>query len=904
MVDFLAFKILGGSGSGNFGHIGRPGEVGGSGDANSAFAVGDKHPTNAQSKSWAKKYSDAYKNDPKFRGAIKASILFAGGGFDLIRSIDRFNKTGEISGPHIYDRLRSDLKSGQRIPISSLAHPLAQYTNPFEPELGTGAIHEDEDDAVAAVAALREAVENAEPSSVPIFRGMSWWKHPNDTVEMCNSFIKWEEEHIVAATSNDERDTRRSRIAGYEKTRGEAEQEGVLVNKVPNLKSGDEIDVGSLVSFTANEHIAEQFSLGNNPGQGSSRSGSRSREEPAFRVMFEVAPGAKGISISRFSKWKQSEVLSMGRFVVDSVIDKTDQEHPRYRSYVVKLKAAPSDMHHNAEIEDFADLLMSVPSLSIEIEGRAATYKTLGGSGSGNFGHSGRPGEVGGSGAESFSADEPRLGEDGSYSLKDGSILKRTPWEDDGGWKKARVVIEKDGVEVGSAAILDSGEEIIIEMIYVSPSFRGVGYGKALVRQIVREANSKGYTKISGESDTQELRNILDKMLGKPKIFGDKDYIKKELSDVTVVHAIPKRLRTLCPTSFHILGGTGSGNFGHDGRPGEVGGSGQGDGDSGNTFTEASVRKYLDMVAEHFGTSRPGWQYATMDHLLAKNGKFYAPRELPKEYKRGKAKLCFENAYKLAEARPDELTYVEGQGFALGGIPIHHAWCVDKQGRVVDPTWDFENTNGYVGVEMDIDYVREVILTKETYGVFDFMDIKKHGKLAPNPIRDGMDKAKLIKTNFKSLGGPGSGNFGHAGRPGEVGGSGDETTSAGSGSLKDTINGSRVMKDEDPKLEAAFKAGRARIVTNAKVKHVRSPYGTNYCHQNVAKMYREGKNEIVTGFYADRNEYDGVIWRPHSWLVDKTGQILETTGNKPTHYAGVKLTMAESKRFVKSGGFL
>jgi hypothetical protein len=62
---------------------------------------------------------------------------------------------------------------------------------------------------------------------------------------------------------------------------------------------------------------------------------------------------------------------------------------------------------------------------------------------------------------------------------------------------------------------------------------------------------------------------------------------------------------------------------------------------------------------------------------------------------------------------PDKYSYVEG--YAMGVIPVHHAWCVDKDGNVIDTTWSAtERVPGtmrakvgtwYFGVEFDLGYV-------------------------------------------------------------------------------------------------------------------------------------------------------------------------------------------------------
>jgi hypothetical protein len=56
-----------------------------------------------------------------------------------------------------------------------------------------------------------------------------------------------------------------------------------------------------------------------------------------------------------------------------------------------------------------------------------------------------------------------------------------------------------------------------------------------------------------------------------------------------------------------------------------------------------------------------------------------------KGYRRGKVGNCYENAWRHA-IRNRDLTYHEGFAYA-GIIPTEHAWCVDSDGVVVDPTW-------------------------------------------------------------------------------------------------------------------------------------------------------------------------------------------------------------------------
>lgn len=122
------------------------------------------------------------------------------------------------------------------------------------------------------------------------------------------------------------------------------------------------------------------------------------------------------------------------------------------------------------------------------------------------------------------------------------------------------------------------------------------------------------------------------------------------------------------------------------------------------------VREHLEMIVRMHRSSRVSPQRVLLDHGLA-----FAPRvDLPKGVRRGPPQQCYANAYRLARRRPDVYTYVEGMAFRL--IPVEHAWCVDREGRMVDPTWrplgaSFDGADDrreYFGIPLRLDYVRRV----------------------------------------------------------------------------------------------------------------------------------------------------------------------------------------------------
>lgn len=101
-------------------------------------------------------------------------------------------------------------------------------------------------------------------------------------------------------------------------------------------------------------------------------------------------------------------------------------------------------------------------------------------------------------------------------------------------------------------------------------------------------------------------------------------------------------------------------------------------------------------------------------------------RPLPAEYERGEIKLCFMNAARLAWEDAD-LTYCEGYA-TTGLLPVHHAWCIDLDGLVVDPTWQYDHdgyardptTWAYIGVSFPADTLNRALVETETWGVLDW----------------------------------------------------------------------------------------------------------------------------------------------------------------------------------------
>jgi hypothetical protein len=119
------------------------------------------------------------------------------------------------------------------------------------------------------------------------------------------------------------------------------------------------------------------------------------------------------------------------------------------------------------------------------------------------------------------------------------------------------------------------------------------------------------------------------------------------------------------------------------------------------------------------GSDRPD---ASRAGFILKHGRAFAWRALPRGIQKGEIRHCLENACRLALLKPVSYTYVEGYAInrLLAAYPVAHAWCVDRKGFVVDPTW--EEGAGYFGVPFRLEYMLRTVF-KTNCGLIDNEDM-------------------------------------------------------------------------------------------------------------------------------------------------------------------------------------
>lgn len=117
-----------------------------------------------------------------------------------------------------------------------------------------------------------------------------------------------------------------------------------------------------------------------------------------------------------------------------------------------------------------------------------------------------------------------------------------------------------------------------------------------------------------------------------------------------------------------------------------------------------AIKHFLNMLASAENSARAYGQFTLL------HGKEWQTAPRPEGIKSMQMRQCFSNAQKLLFKKPGEYTYVEG--YACSGslavqLPMHHAWVVDDEGNVIDPTWDDDQRSAYFGVPFKTSYVLE-----------------------------------------------------------------------------------------------------------------------------------------------------------------------------------------------------
>lgn len=135
---------------------------------------------------------------------------------------------------------------------------------------------------------------------------------------------------------------------------------------------------------------------------------------------------------------------------------------------------------------------------------------------------------------------------------------------------------------------------------------------------------------------------------------------------------------------------------------------------------------YLSTVAgfreTHMGAQTDGFAYTGPEDFILRHGKVFVrtgdepPRNFDDDVR--VPKECFGNCLRVIAGQSflddGDLTYVEGYAYPEGGVlAVHHAWLVDADGNVYDPTWGGYERGAYIGVAFSPDAVfRQAVATE------------------------------------------------------------------------------------------------------------------------------------------------------------------------------------------------
>jgi len=128
-----------------------------------------------------------------------------------------------------------------------------------------------------------------------------------------------------------------------------------------------------------------------------------------------------------------------------------------------------------------------------------------------------------------------------------------------------------------------------------------------------------------------------------------------------------------------------------------------------------SLENYLTTMRDFRRQQNSKFVHSCFEDFVLAYGELHAEKmPRPKWVKKGIIKQWYNNCLKALFDNPDKLTYCEG--FAMGIIPVCHAWLL-HQGKVIDPTWS--NGTEYFGVAFRSDYVFRIAAETGYAGVLD-----------------------------------------------------------------------------------------------------------------------------------------------------------------------------------------
>lgn len=320
-----------------------------------------------------------------------------------------------------------------------------------------------------------------------------------------------------------------------------------------------------------------------------------------------------------------------------------------------------------------------------------------GGEGSGNFGHAGRPGEVGGSSSDDSSVIDAR-----SY------VEHVRSWGPPNPFNPREIVVNNE-----AAITLRPFEgEVHIESIRAFWPAKGVG--PRVMTRICDLADKAGVTltltakPLGGQQWKTPKKGLVEFY----KAFG---FRRDRFGDHMARPPRASRAAEFNPDQARDEAGRwiDSGGISKERNP-----------YAPFPATEESSRQEQLAAAQTNPLAHPEFVIGLGSHgtealrYVAAYGQEFKASPLPPDVRSGKLGECYRNASLLVMGRSD-LTYAEGfaQNPDASNVVFMHAWAVDRAGKVVDPTFEHPERCSYFGVKYERMPYLKYLYKAEIFGV-------------------------------------------------------------------------------------------------------------------------------------------------------------------------------------------
>ncbi len=150
------------------------------------------------------------------------------------------------------------------------------------------------------------------------------------------------------------------------------------------------------------------------------------------------------------------------------------------------------------------------------------------------------------------------------------------------------------------------------------------------------------------------------------------------------------------------------------------------------------IKERIQQEIEMF--SRVGHS-ALMQRFILKHG---LPFTEHTKVELGTQKECFKNAATLALSSPSYRYY---EGYILRAelpLLIHHAWCVNGEAKIADPTLRDSSNTEYYGAEFDHKILLDELLRNKVYGLLDTgvsINVRLIKKLDPQLVKEFLKRS-------------------------------------------------------------------------------------------------------------------------------------------------------------------